>query len=622
VTQKRTIFVFTSLMLAVSTLALTGCDRLDTQIQKLKQRAVEEIAGQRALNPVVTWPSSSTGQYLAARVAIAHDDLETASQSFAGAIQTAENAESVSYLVERALPVAIGNGNQELALSLSHNIIDVKATASGQLAVLINLREAFKAKNWDRVQTLLQDLRGDGFGQYVQPLVQVWLLAGQGQTTESLAALDKSSRANPSFRSLFALHRALILDMTDQPMQAEKAYQQLLEQHFSLRNALMAADYFHRQGNKKAVDTIAKQIQDKTALPFDVKDLASGLNKKNATRNAEQGFANILFDLATVLQQENSSRLALLYARIAEPSLPEQMMFPVLMGDIYMDMRDYPKARSFYKSVSRHSIFHAVSQLRLADSYAVQGDMIEALNILSPLKAHPVLQRQVITQMADLLRTAKQYDEAVSYYTQIIDTLEKPKKSDWALFYARGICYESIGQWKKAEADLTQSLKLNPNQPEVLNYLGYSWADQGNNLEKAYDYIVKAHQYAPQDPYIIDSVGWILYRMGYFKDAVPYLEESVQYLPADAVINDHLGDAYWQVGRKQEARFQWERALKNSDGQKLEFIESMKKKIEQGIKRLPMQEKPLPDMENMAEADTMPDFMPPEFHQLKPVKKP
>jgi tetratricopeptide (TPR) repeat protein len=622
VKQKRAYHLLTYILLAGSALGVVGCDQWDAQVQKIKQRATDEVAGQTRMRPLMVWPPSSTGQYLAARVAISHDDLQTASKSFAAAIESAQNPESVSYLVERALPVAIGNGNNTLALELAQHIIDVKATASGQFAVLLNLREAFRAQKWDQAQALLADLRGDGFGQYIQPLAQVWVLMGQGKTADALSALDKANRSYPSFRSLFALHRAFILDMTEQNMQAEKAYEQLLAQHFSLRNALSAADFFTRQKNKKAVAVIAKQIQDKTGLPFAVDNLSASFTKKSAVQSAEQGFANILFDLATVLQQENSSRLSLLYARIAEPSLPDQLMFPVLMGDIFMDMKDYAKARDYYKSISRDNIFYAVSQLRLADTYALQGDIIGALDILSPLQSNSMLHRQVVTQMADLLRTAKECDKAIPYYTQIISSIKEPQRTDWPLFYARGMCYETSNQWKKAEADLSQALKLNPNQPEVLNYLGYSWADQGENLQIAFDYILQAHQYAPEDPYVTDSVGWVLYRMGYFTDAVPYLEESVQYLPADAVINDHLGDAYWQVGREQEARFQWERALKNSDGQKLELVESLKKKIAEGIKRLPEETKPMPDVKEVVEMEKIPDFLPPQLKRLAPDKNP
>jgi tetratricopeptide (TPR) repeat protein len=253
--------------------------------------------------------------------------------------------------------------------------------------------------------------------------------------------------------------------------------------------------------------------------------------------------------------------------------------------------------------------------LRLADSYAANNDIDEALKTLQPLSEIPALHRQILTQMGDLLRASKQFEKAVPYYTKVIDGLKTPAKNDWALFYARGICYESLGEWQKAENDLQTALKINPDQPEVLNYLGYSWADQGLKLNQAFDYIARAHAQTPEEPYIIDSMGWVLYRMGYFKEAVPYLEESVQFLPADAVINEHLGDAYWQVGREQEARFQWERALKDPEDLKPEMVKKLKGKIANGIKKLSPQVKPLPKLKDMAQSDAIPDFFPAELRQ-------
>jgi tetratricopeptide (TPR) repeat protein len=186
------------------------------------------------------------------------------------------------------------------------------------------------------------------------------------------------------------------------------------------------------------------------------------------------------------------------------------------------------------------------------------------------------------------------------------------------LFYARGICFESLNRWQDAEKDLQQALKLNPDQPEVLNYLGYSWADQGKKLSEAYDYVSRAHSQTPEEPYIIDSLGWVLYRMGYFNEAVPYLEESVQFLPADAVINEHLGDVYWQVGREQEARFQWERALKNSEESDTEKMQTLKNKMANGIARLPAAKVPLPKTKAMAQSDIIPDFFPKELRDHAP----
>src|SRR5690606_3334786 len=181
-----------------------------------------------------------------------------------------------------------------------------------------------------------------------------------------------------------------------------------------------------------------------------------------------------------------------------------------------------------------------------------------AIALLEEMGKDSIIRRNAMTEMADIHRRDADFKAAIPYYTKAIETIETPSESDWPLYYARGICYERAKEWDKAEADLQTALKLSPQQPEVLNYLAYSWADSGKNLDQALDMLQNALAGAPDDPYITDSVGWALYKIGRFQDAVPYLEAAVQQLPADPTINDHLGDIYWRVGRKVEARFQWE----------------------------------------------------------------
>src|SRR5690606_33991930 len=137
---------------------------------------------------------------------------------------------------------------------------------------------------------------------------------------------------------------------------------------------------------------------------------------------------------------------------------------------------------------------------------------------------------------------------------------DEPQPHQWTLFYFRGIAYERAKQWDKAEADLLQALALFPEQPHVLNYLGYSWVDQGMHLDEAMDMIARAVELRPNDGYIVDSLGWAHYRLGNYEEAVRELERAVELRPEDPVINDHLGDAYWKVGRRLEARFQWAHA--------------------------------------------------------------
>ena len=163
--------------------------------------------------------------------------------------------------------------------------------------------------------------------------------------------------------------------------------------------------------------------------------------------------------------------------------------------------------------------------------------------------------------MGNMLRGNKEYAEAVDYYSKAIERLGPTEKSQWSVYYARGVCEERIKEWPKAEADLRKALDLDPNQELTLNYLGYSWVDQSLNLKEAMDLIRRAVQLRPNDGYFVDSLGWAYYRQKEYDQAVKQLERAVELKPDDPVINDHLGDAYWHVGRQLEAKFQWKQAL-------------------------------------------------------------
>jgi Flp pilus assembly protein TadD len=183
--------------------------------------------------------------------------------------------------------------------------------------------------------------------------------------------------------------------------------------------------------------------------------------------------------------------------------------------------------------------------------------------------------------LADLQRSRKQFAEAAETYSRIIDMLDKPARGDWTLFYFRGISYERSKQWPKAEADFKKSLELQPDQPLVLNYLGYSWVDQGLNLDEAFRLLRRAVELRPTDGYIIDSLGWAHYKLDKYDESLREMERAVQLKPGDPVINDHLGDVYWKVGRKLEAQFQWNHA--RDLGPEPEDRDRILKKIESGL---------------------------------------
>lgn len=170
-------------------------------------------------------------------------------------------------------------------------------------------------------------------------------------------------------------------------------------------------------------------------------------------------------------------------------------------------------------------------------------------------------QLEILDAIGNILRAHKKYGEAIEYYDRAIALIKKPRKQDWTYYYARGTCHEREKNWPKAERDLKMALKLVPDQPLVLNYLGYSWIDQGINLKEGLKLIERAVALKPDDGYVVDSLGWAHFKLGNIKQAVLFLERAVELRPDDPILNDHLGDALWRAGRQREARFQWEQAL-------------------------------------------------------------
>jgi Flp pilus assembly protein TadD len=196
-------------------------------------------------------------------------------------------------------------------------------------------------------------------------------------------------------------------------------------------------------------------------------------------------------------------------------------------------------------------------------------------------------------QLGDALRNKKRFEDAGAAYNEAIERATAMGLPDrWALFYDRGVAYERAGKWKEAEADLEHALELKPDQPLILNYLGYSWVDKGVKLDQGLKMVEKAVELRPEDGYIVDSLGWAHYRLGDYKAAVEHLERAVELVPSDPTINDHLGDAYWRSGRFVEARYQWRRALQF--GPDRDDIHPIEVKLDQGLAPLPAST-PAPD---------------------------
>ena len=286
-------------------------------------------------------------------------------------------------------------------------------------------------------------------------------------------------------------------------------------------------------------------------------DLKAGRRPGKLAPTAQAGAAEIFNSLGGALARDGGVDLATIYLRMALYLVPSLDLASMELGRLYDDNGQPDMADALYTSMSKDSPYWQKAEVRMIHNFADANGDEKAVARLNDILAKEPENLDAIVALGDLLRSDEKFAEAADAYTRVLELLGGGHPQDWRFYYLRGMCYERAKNWTPAEADFLAALKLNPNNPQVLNYLGYSWIDQGTHLDEALEMIKKALEWDPTDGYVVDSLGWAYYRLGRYDEAVQTLEQAVQLRASDAAINDHLGDAYWQAGRKLEARFQW-----------------------------------------------------------------
>jgi tetratricopeptide (TPR) repeat protein len=274
----------------------------------------------------------------------------------------------------------------------------------------------------------------------------------------------------------------------------------------------------------------------------------------------QTGAAEVLFGLGTSLGRQGGEDLALAYLQLAIYLAPTHPLALMSLGDLYESIKKPALALKVYQRVPAGSPLKRNAEIQLAGNLDALERTDEAKKILERLIAEHANDLEAIMALGNVMRSRKEFAECADVYGKGINALKNPQRANWLIFYFRGICNERAKQWAGAEADFKRALELFPDQAHVLNYLGYSWIDQGVNLDEGMRMIRRAVEQRPDDGYIVDSLGWAHYRIRDYDEAVKHLERAVELKPQDPTINDHLGDAYWKTGRALEATFQWAHA--------------------------------------------------------------
>lgn len=521
------------------------------------------------------------GNYLAGRHAEQMRDYPAAASWFEKAIAADPSSPE---LISRTFLMAVGAGNFDRAKPLADQVL--KIDSSDALAQLVLVVDRLKAGDAAGALQHAAKLPQDGVHRFISPLAVAWTRMATGDLPGADAALQQLDKYN-GFQPLKDFQLGLLYDFANQPDKAEGFFTKTLadNQQLNWRLTDAIANFDERHGKAdKAKALYQKFIEQNSGSEIAQTVLAArpaGMPKP-VIASAADGLAEAMFDLASVLNQSETLDLALIYDRFALKLKPDFRLAQLLLADVLTAQTKPAQSLAVLEQIPKGSPYSWSARLRAAADLDQLDRSDEAIAQLKEMAAEPPKTIGASIQLGDILRGKKRFDEAAAAYNEAIERAAASGLPErWVLFYDRGVSYERAGQWQKAEADLEHALALKPDQPLILNYLGYSWVDKGENLDKGLKMIEKAVELRPEDGYIVDSLGWAHYRMGDYTAAVEYLERAVELVPSDSTINSHLGDAYWRTGRLTEARYQWRRALQ-FDPDKDE-IQPLQTKLEKGL---------------------------------------
>ncbi|WP_029005985.1 tetratricopeptide repeat protein [Azorhizobium doebereinerae] len=530
-------------------------------------------------SPLINDPSVA-GSFLSARLAGSERDTDAA-VTYLRALMKADPRNDE--LVERAFFAMLVAGEVEEAMPLAERL--VKVDRSHRIARLALATRAIKRSQYQTARTNLSlSVRGP-IGDLTATLLAAWTMLGSGNPKSGVEMIDRLQ--GPDWYAAFKdLNAGLILDAAGVKKDAGKRLEKAAKMDPATLRAVDAYARWQSRNMDKdaALATYAgfdKLLPRHPLVTAAVAELEAGKTLPPLIRTPQEGAAEVLYGLGAALGRQGGEDLALVYLQLSLWLEPDHPLAGLTLADLYEQMKQPEKAITVYEKVPSSSPLKRNAEVQMAINLDTVGKFDEARKHLTALVTADPKDTDALVALAGLYRTHKLYGECAATYGKVISQIKEPGRSNWTLFYFRGICNERNKDWPAAEADLKMALKLYPDQPHVLNYLGYSWVDQGKNLDPAMDMIRKAVSLRPDDGYIVDSLGWAYYRLGRYDDAVTELERAVELKPQDPVINDHLGDAYWKVGRKLEATFQWAHARDMKP--EPEDLPKIEKKLQSGL---------------------------------------
>lgn len=523
--------------------------------------------------------ASMSGNYLSALSATSQRDAAAASVYFKEVLRRdPRNLE----LLERSFLAALTSGDMQDAFTYADRLIKRdKANGLAHLALGI---KAMKANQFAQARNELSKSGNNRQRDITAVLLNAWTLVGSNESKRALETLDRLK--DERFAGFRDYHAALIADVAKNNPEAERRMKSAYE---SEKNTLRVVDAYARFLSRRGKQEEARKIYESfdpnlsrhPLVTAALDELAAGKTLTSQIKTPVQGAAEVLYGLGSTGTRQGDELAAMIYLQMSLFLDPENQLAIISLAGLYENIKQGEAAIALYRSMPETSALRANADVQIGlvlDSIGQSDEAVKHLTAISTARPKDV---DALNALGNIQRSRKEFAEAVTTYSKIIASTSSGDRSLWPVYYFRAISYERQKLWPKAEADFLKALELYPDQPLVLNYLGYSWVDQGINLDDAFRMLQKAVELRPTDGYIVDSLGWAHYRFGRYEEATKEIEKAVQLKPADPTINDHLGDIYWKTDRKLEAIFQWNHA--RDLGPEPDDLPKILEKIERGL---------------------------------------
>ncbi len=500
------------------------------------------------------------GALLSGRLAVSDSEFRQMAESYDSAL--AGDPDNPMFR-ELAMQGNILSGNFDRAFELAEQA--ERAGESGQIAHVILQAGEFRRGDYDDVIANVQE--GRLTGPLSDAMAVAWAELGRGSMSDALTAFEAAMEERAELAPFALYHKGLALALVGDLEGAADilAGDPDAPVNLSRRGVVAQMTILSQLGRFEAARELGEQMFGSTP-DDDVARIMAALEQEapvpfTTISSARDGMAEVYFTLSSALVGDRSDWLPIIYGQLVLALRPDHADAILLTGQLLERVDQHELADQVYDLMPPDNPQYLGAQLGRANALYQSGQPDAAIDSLFALAEARPDSLLVFSSLGDMLRREERYDEAAAAYSTAIDLIDEIEERHWVLLYTRAISYERMGEWNLAEPEFRRVLDFVPDEPQVLNYLGYSLVEQRRNLDEALEMIERAVEGEPDSGYIVDSLGWAYYRLGRYEEAVPVMERAVELMPTDPILNDHLGDVYWAVGREREARFQWRRAL-------------------------------------------------------------